>query len=163
MNINEAFDPAFFEKFESEEYINSYANAVPEEEPEIIPEPSPVIRKLPKTFSQVRRREKYDLSRIILVIAVMIPFFALFCFQLSIGAKCYEIDCEIAEVNKKIAEAKSKNVTLTAELEEKTNIIKVDDYAVNNLNMVKLENYQIEYINLAQGDRIIFDESGAED
>ena len=94
---------------------------------------------------------------------MLIPFSLLFFFQLSMGAKSYELDCAISETNRAIEEARSKNDTLSARLAEKTNIVKVDDYAENVLGMVKRENYQVVYVNLSDDSRIIFDGAGAEE
>ena len=90
------------------------------------------------------------------MLAFVAVVFGVICCQISAGAERYELIRQIAAVESEIEVAKSENVRLNAELNSKTNITKIDSYAVDVLGMVKVESYQVECIDLTTGDKVLY-------
>lgn len=154
MAAAEALDEYYFEKFEN--VSASYGNTAPEYDDDYYEVAEPVIK--PYKVPGGRRRGTgigSNNGRIALAVAVIIMTCAVICADLSGWAKGYELSREIARVEESIVAAEGEKVRLNNELDSKTNIAKVEDYAENVLGMILVENYQVEYIDLSQGDKII--------
>ncbi|NLZ46736.1 MAG: hypothetical protein GX896_08600 [Clostridiales bacterium] len=59
-----------------------------------------------------------------------------------------KITNEQSQLQQQLAELQENNLSLESELESKTNIVKVEDYAENVLGLAKLNKGQIEYVEL---------------
>jgi cell division protein FtsL len=153
-------DTYAFEMFESSPgrfrtYGAAQASAAPERREE--EREAPVLKKInPKTYAQKRREERSGNVRIAFMLAFVAVVFGVICCQISAGAERYELIRQIAAVESEIEVARSENVRLNAELNSKTNITKIDSYAVDVLGMVKVESYQVECIDLTKGDRVLY-------
>ena len=156
-------DTYAFEMFESKPgrvraYGGPQGSAAPERREE--EREAPVLKKVkPKTDAQKRHEERSGNVRIAFMLAFVAIVFGVICCQISAGAERYELIRQIAEVEAEIEVAKSENVRLNAELNSKTNITKIDSYAVDVLGMVKVESYQVECIDLTKGDRVLYSNS----
>ncbi len=156
-------DTYAFEMFESlagsrssaSAYSVTRGNAAPKRQEE--EQEKPVLKKVkPKSMVQQRREERSSNLRIGLMLAFVAIVFGVICCQISAGAERYELIRQIDAVEAQIEIAKSENVRLNAELNSKTNINKIDAYAVDVLGMTKVESYQVECVDLTQGDRVLY-------
>ena len=80
--------------------------------------------------------------------------------QISVGAKKYEINRQIDEIENQINVAKSENVRLNSVLSNYVSLSEVEEYATKILGMKKLESYQIEYIDLSEEEGVIYSADG---
>lgn len=119
-------------------------------------QPSPLRRVPKKSKKQMaqQRRSAFFRSAVIMGFATAMLF--VFCMQISVGAKQYELSRAIADVESDLQVAKSENVRLNAELNGITSIDKICTYATDVLGMCKAESYQVECIDLSEGDVILF-------
>ena len=153
-------DTYAFEMFESRPgrvsaYGGAQGSAAPERRGEV--REIPVLKRVkPKTDAQKRHEERSGNLRIAFMLAFVAVVFGVICCQISAGAERYELIRQIAAVESEIEVAKSENVRLNAELNSKTNITKIDSYAVDVLGMVKVESYQVECIDLTTGDKVLY-------
>lgn len=61
---------------------------------------------------------------------------------------------EQSELMAQLAQLEENNLSLESELESKTSMVKVEDYAENELGLVKLDKSQIEYVEV-KNDNVI--------
>lgn len=138
--------------------FETHGNTAPvrREERKEAPQPKPLRRVPKKSRKQVeqQRRTAFFRAAVIMVFAAAMLF--VFCMQISVGARRYELSREIAEVESDLLEAKSENVRLNSELNGITSIDKICTYATRQLGMCKAESYQVECIDLSEGDVILF-------
>ena len=160
--MNEAAQDYAFELFESGSTVRARGSAVPQRREEDREKPQ-LKRVQPKSREQKKREEHSSNLRIGLMIAfAAVIFFVIFC-QISAGAERYELIRQIAAVEAEIEVAKSENVRLNAELNQKMSINRIDSYATDVLGMKKIENYQVECVDRSQGDRVLYYASSAWD
>ncbi len=65
---------------------------------------------------------------------------------------------EQSELKSELAQLQENNLSLESELESKTSIVKVEEYAENVLGLIKLDKSQIEYIEIENKNKIEVDE-----
>ena len=117
-----------------------------------------------KTIRRVPKRNKKELAdqrrtaffRSCVIMGFAAAMLIVFCMQISVGARRYELSREIADVESALREAKSENVRLNSELNGITSIDKICTYATQQLGMCKAESYQVECIDMSEGDVILF-------
>lgn len=68
--------------------------------------------------------------------------------------KVAQLDENVSAAQKKLDTAKSEQVRLSAELESRMSLQKVENYAVNNLGLIKINPYQIQYVNITNKDKV---------
>lgn len=61
---------------------------------------------------------------------------------------------EQSELMAQLAQLEENNLSLESELEAKTSLVKVEDYAENELGLIKLDKSQIEYVEI-ENDAVI--------
>ena len=71
-----------------------------------------------------------------------------------------ELDQQISASQNQLNVAKSEYVSLNMELESRTSLQNVEDYAVNKLGLEKIGQYQIQYVRLAQQDKVELSNDG---
>lgn len=78
------------------------------------------------------------------------------CFAILSGfIRCNELDIQISEKTKKLAELNSAGVTLQAEIERKQSREIIENYAVNVLGMQPVQDYQKNTIKIERKDTLI--------
>ena len=65
---------------------------------------------------------------------------------------------EQSELKSELAQLQENNLSLESELESKTSIVKVEEYAENVRGLIKLDKSQIEYIEIENKNKIEVDE-----
>ena len=82
------------------------------------------------------------------------------CFALLITVNLYndvsanELTREISKTKKNIEQIESEMIKVNVQLDTKTNLVNVEQRAINELGLLKIEKYQIEYINLPVENKI---------
>lgn len=66
-----------------------------------------------------------------------------------------EANEEIRQANKQMTILQSEGTRLDMELEGKTSLKNVEDYATKNLGMQKLEKQQVQYVSLSDEERVV--------
>lgn len=74
--------------------------------------------------------------------------FALMCALVYGKVELSRITNEQSELMAQLAQLEENNQSLESELESKTSLVKVEDYAENELGLVKLDKSQIEYVEI---------------
>ena len=117
-------------------------------EPELQRAEAPKIKhkKLPKPKSEARLKCVKRVAFGLIAFALM---FALVYGKVELS----RITNEQSELMAQLAQLEENNLSLESELEAKTSLVKVEDYAENVLGMQKLDKSQIEYISLESGNK----------
>lgn len=150
-NYNVDYD---FDAFE--EHALSHANTAPKKEP--APAVRPLKKVKPKTRRQQQQESRVSFRRGVKIFVIAAVLLSVLCMQIGVGARKYEINRRITEVENEINIAKSENIRLNSVLSNYVSISEVDEYATKILGMRKLENYQIEYIDLSEEEGVIYSE-----
>lgn len=127
-------------------------------EPELQRPEAPKIthKKNPRPKAEVR-------TKCIRNISVGIIAFLLMGMLIYGKVELSRITNEQSELNAQLAQLQEDNLSLASELESKTSLVKVEDYAENELGLVILDKTQIEYVEIENGNTIEViekDESG---
>ncbi|MBE6839133.1 MAG: hypothetical protein E7507_06300 [Ruminococcus sp.] len=129
--------------------LSRYENAVRKTEAE----PKRVIKDVKKTASVANSASTLKLLLYIVAAGVML------CAFLYGKAEETSLQAQIAAKNKEIDIVYSENVRMYTELEGRTSISKVEDYAENVLGLQKLDKSQIEYVQLNTDNVVEINES----
>jgi len=118
-------------------------------EPELQRAEAPKIRhrKMPKPKSEAKLRCIKRIAMCILAFAIMFAF-------IYGKVELSRITNEQSELIAQLAQLEENNRSLESELEAKTSLVKVEDYAENQLGLVKLDKSQIEYVEI-ENDNVI--------
>ncbi len=128
--------------------LSRYENAVRKPEAE----PKRVIKDVKKT-SVSTAASTFKTLAMILVVGVLL------CAFLYGKAEESTLQAQIAEKNREIDIVYSENVRMFTELEGRTSLSKVEDYAENVLGLQKLDKSQIEYVQLNTDNVVEINES----
>ena len=118
-------------------------------EPELQRAEAPKIKhkKLPKPKSEARLKCVKRVAFGLIAFALM---FALIYGKVELS----RITNEQSELMAQLAQLEENNLSLESELEAKTSLVKVEDYAENQLGLIKLDKSQIEYVEI-ENDNVI--------
>ena len=105
-----------------------------------------------------KAKRRVDLSgfKIIAVVAVI---FSLAWGVLYSRAQVTELTTQISSTESDLSEAKSEYDYLNLQLESRTDLETVEDYAVTQLGLVKVDSSQITYLTLESEDKVVKPES----
>ena len=105
-----------------------------------------------------KAKRRVDLSgfKIIAVVAVI---FSLAWGVLYSRAQVTELTTQISSTESDLSEAKSEYDYLNLQLESRTDLETVEDYAVTQLGLVKVDSSQITYLTLESEDTVVKPES----
>lgn len=105
-----------------------------------------------------KAKRRVDLSgfKIIAVVAVI---FSLAWGVLYSRAQVTELTTQISSTESDLSEAKSEYDYLNLQLESRTDLETVEDYAVTQLGLVKVDPSQITYLTLESEDKVVKPES----
>lgn len=145
-----------FDMFEERPAARS--NAAPQKAPE--KREVPLRRVSPKTRQEKQKETRRNAGTSAKVFVIAALLLAVLCMQISVGAKKYEINRQIDEIENQINVAKSENVRLNSVLSNYVSLSEVEEYATKILGMKKLESYQIEYIDLSEEEGVIYSADG---
>ena len=115
----------------------------------------PVIKREPEQRIKVKKTVQRSSESVFATIFLAFAAVALLCAILYGNAEQTRLYNEALNLDKKIALLASDNVRMQSELEAKTNIRSVEEYAENVLGLQKLDNAQIEYVELQKEDIIL--------
>jgi hypothetical protein len=109
-----------------------------------------------ETKPKIRRHSQSPAKRGSLAFAVVFSVAAVGLLSLPIlsAAKLTEISRQIATENNRLDELMSENVRMKTDIESKSTIKSVQDYAENVLGMQKLDKSQIEYVDTENGSEV---------
>ena len=108
-----------------------------------------------QSLKNIKEQVSVSNKKAIKIYASIVLVALLFAFAILGRVQLDEVNREIANTERKIEIASSKNVELNMKLNEMVSIEKVEDYAVNNLGMVKVQDYQVVYVDLSDNDRVL--------
>jgi cell division protein FtsL len=146
-----------FDMFEERPVLRSNAAPKREEKKE-----QPLVKVLPNPRRRAQQETRRSAGKSVKIFVVAAVLLAVLCAQISVGARKYEINRQINEIENEISVAKSENVRLSSVLSNYISISEVEEYATKILGMKKLESYQIEYIDLSGEEGVIYsEESGS--
>lgn len=104
-------------------------------------------KKMPRSKSRVRLKCIQRIAIGLLAFAIMFAF-------IYGKVELSRITNEQSELMAQLAQLEENNLSLESELEAKTSLVKVEDYAENELGLVKLDKSQIEYVEI-ENDNVI--------
>lgn len=78
---------------------------------------------------------------------------ALLCVMVG-NAQLNRLNNQAARLKSQLSSAKSEEVQLNVQLESRTSLNNVENYAVNKLGLQKIGPYQIEYVHLLNKDKV---------
>lgn len=103
-------------------------------------------------------KRRFDLSEL-KVIATVAIIFSLAWGVLYSRAQLTELTAEISAVETDLSDAKSEYDYLNLQLESKTDLDTVENYALTQLGLVKMEASQVTYLTLEDEDKVVKPES----
>ena len=105
-----------------------------------------------------KAKRRVDLSGL-KIIAVVAVIFSLAWGVLYSRAQVTELTTQISSTESDLSEAKSEYDYLNLQLESRTDLETVEDYAVTQLGLVKVDSSQITYLTLESEDKVVKPES----
>ena len=91
---------------------------------------------------------RQDLPRVIAMRMVMTVAIGIFGYMLYSRVQIAELSNQISAAKSELSEAESEYDYLNMQVQSKTSLANVEEYARNELGMKKLDNYQVEYITI---------------
>lgn len=102
----------------------------------------------PKRRRKPKYRLRQDLPRVIAMLMVMTVAIGIFGYMLYSRVQIAELSNQISAAKSELSEAESEYDYLNMQVQSKTSLANVEEYARNELGMKKLDNYQVEYITI---------------
>lgn len=115
----------------------------------------PVKKREPEQRIKVKKTVQQSSGIVFKAIFLAVASAALLCAIIYGNAEKTRLYNEMLSLDNQITLLASDNVRMQSEIEAKTNIKIVEEYAVNVLGLQKLDNSQIEYIELQKEDIIL--------
>ncbi|MCI8497352.1 MAG: hypothetical protein HFE85_03755 [Clostridiales bacterium] len=111
-------------------------------------EPKEERSSAPKRRRKPKYRLRHDVPRVLAMLTVMAAAIGIFGFMLYSHVQITELSDQISSAKSDLSQAQSEYDYLNMQVQSKTSLANVEDYARNVLGMKKLDNYQVEYITI---------------
>ncbi len=113
-------------------------------------EPKEERSSSPKRHRKPKYRLRQDLPRVLSMLMVMAVAIGIFGYMLYSHVQIAELSDQISTAKSDLSQAKSEYDYLNMQVQSKTSLANVEEYARNVLGMKKLDNYQVEYITIRE-------------
>ena len=111
-------------------------------------EPKEERSSSPKRRRKPQYRLRQDLPRVLTMLLVMTVAIGIFGYMLYSRVQIAELSDQISTAKSELSQAQSEYDYLNMQVQSKTSLANVEEYARNVLGMKKLDNYQVEYITI---------------
>lgn len=113
------------------------------------------LKNDPYIVSKPKSNKAISPFKIILTLVVIL---ALATFFISSQISLNELNGEMAVKSKKLNELSNERTKLYIDLETRTSLSNVEEYAVSELGLQKANNSQVEYVNIPRENKIEFED-----